>query len=224
MFDLVGFITKIIDYKSVFTKQHSTKIANMAWFMGEYYHYNQISKLCKKGTLLTEAKLYEKDYIGINIDIWPYDNCKLFFMPLQNFLIKVGERFYRYKTFNYTPKLFKKNIYIRKFFKRVIPLWFCLLLHKLSRKLYVLYNNKKTEYIAFFCGIYNYKKERYKYDDVFPLSTVLFEGKNYNGPNNCDAFLTISYGDYMKLPPVEKQRTHVELVMFDTDKNTEEQR
>jgi HD-GYP domain-containing protein (c-di-GMP phosphodiesterase class II) len=42
--NLVSFITKIIDYKSVFTKNHSSKIANMAWFMGEYYNYNQEEK------------------------------------------------------------------------------------------------------------------------------------------------------------------------------------
>jgi len=42
--NLVSFITKIIDYKSVFTKKHSSKIANMAWFMGEYYNYNQEEK------------------------------------------------------------------------------------------------------------------------------------------------------------------------------------
>jgi len=42
--NLVSFITKIIDYKSVFTKQHSSKIANMAWYMAEYYKYNKEDK------------------------------------------------------------------------------------------------------------------------------------------------------------------------------------
>ncbi|MCL2211266.1 MAG: HD domain-containing protein [Treponema sp.] len=45
IFNLVGFITKIIDYKSVFTKQHSTGIANMAWHMGEYYKYSREEKV-----------------------------------------------------------------------------------------------------------------------------------------------------------------------------------
>ncbi|MDR0321932.1 MAG: HD domain-containing protein [Treponema sp.] len=38
-FNLAGFISRIIDYKSVFTCRHSTQIANKAWFMGEYYKY-----------------------------------------------------------------------------------------------------------------------------------------------------------------------------------------
>jgi HD-GYP domain-containing protein (c-di-GMP phosphodiesterase class II) len=43
--NLAGFITKIIDYKSVFTKRHSTQIANTAWFMGGYFNYNQEERL-----------------------------------------------------------------------------------------------------------------------------------------------------------------------------------
>ena len=43
--NLVSLITKIIDYKSVFTQHHSTQIANMAWLMGEFYNYNQVEKI-----------------------------------------------------------------------------------------------------------------------------------------------------------------------------------
>jgi len=43
--NLVNFITRIIDYKSVFTKHHSTGIANMAWYMSEYYKYSKEEKL-----------------------------------------------------------------------------------------------------------------------------------------------------------------------------------
>jgi len=42
IFGLAGFITKIIDYKSAFTRRHSTQIANKAWFMGEYYKYDPV--------------------------------------------------------------------------------------------------------------------------------------------------------------------------------------
>ena len=45
IFKLASFITRIIDYKSVFTQKHSTSIANMAWYMGGYYNYNQIERV-----------------------------------------------------------------------------------------------------------------------------------------------------------------------------------
>jgi HD-GYP domain-containing protein (c-di-GMP phosphodiesterase class II) len=68
IFNLAGFITKIIDYKSAFTKRHSTQIANRAWFMGEYYNYNQADKfklylaaaLHDIGKLETPAEILEK--------------------------------------------------------------------------------------------------------------------------------------------------------------------
>jgi HD-GYP domain-containing protein (c-di-GMP phosphodiesterase class II) len=38
--NLAGFVSRIIDYKSVFTERHSTQIANKAWLMGGYYGYD----------------------------------------------------------------------------------------------------------------------------------------------------------------------------------------
>ena len=45
LFHLAGFITRIIDYKSVFTQKHSTQIANRAWFMGGYYKYDKAERV-----------------------------------------------------------------------------------------------------------------------------------------------------------------------------------
>ena len=44
IFHLAGFITRIIDYKSVFTQKHSTQIARKAWFMGGYYKYDKTER------------------------------------------------------------------------------------------------------------------------------------------------------------------------------------
>ncbi|MCL2210157.1 MAG: HD domain-containing protein [Treponema sp.] len=68
IFNLVNFITRIIDYKSVFTKHHSTQIANMAYLMGKYYNYNQeeimklylASALHDLGKLETPTAILEK--------------------------------------------------------------------------------------------------------------------------------------------------------------------
>jgi HD-GYP domain-containing protein (c-di-GMP phosphodiesterase class II) len=68
IFNLVNFITRIIDYKSVFTKHHSTQIANMAYVMGKCYNYDQeeimklylASALHDLGKLETPTAILEK--------------------------------------------------------------------------------------------------------------------------------------------------------------------
>ena len=44
--------------------------------------------------------------------------------------------------------------------------------------------------------------------DYVNLIDVEFEGKKYHGPSNYDRYLTQLYGDYMKMPPLEQQKTH----------------
>ena len=38
---IAGFMSHIIDYKSKFTRKHSSQIANRAWLMANYYGYNE---------------------------------------------------------------------------------------------------------------------------------------------------------------------------------------
>ncbi|MCL2232415.1 MAG: HD domain-containing protein [Treponema sp.] len=42
IFGLACLVTRIIDYKSTFTRQHSTQIASKAWFMAGYYKYDPV--------------------------------------------------------------------------------------------------------------------------------------------------------------------------------------
>lgn len=46
-----------------------------------------------------------------------------------------------------------------------------------------------------------------KADYIKPIE-VSFEGRTYIGPSNYDTYLSQLYGDYMKLPPKEKQKSH----------------
>jgi HD-GYP domain-containing protein (c-di-GMP phosphodiesterase class II) len=69
IFGLVAFVTRIIDYKSVFTRRHSTQIAHKAWFMGGYYHYDTTVRaelylaaaLHDIGKLATPSAILEKE-------------------------------------------------------------------------------------------------------------------------------------------------------------------
>lgn len=50
--------------------------------------------------------------------------------------------------------------------------------------------------------------ERYRKDRAFPLVEVPFEGKQYPAVACYDEYLKGIYGDYMKLPPKEKRKSH----------------
>lgn len=58
-----------------------------------------------------------------------------------------------------------------------------------------------------------------KYKDVFPLQTKAypFEDLMVNAPKNPDGVLKSMYGDYMKLPPLEKRLPHFSKVRFFDD-------
>lgn len=45
-------------------------------------------------------------------------------------------------------------------------------------------------------------------DDIFPLTTVKFEGMELPAPGNYDEYLRRLYGDYMKLPDLHSIRVH----------------
>ncbi len=58
------------------------------------------------------------------------------------------------------------------------------------------------------CPGVNFIGPRYK-EDLFPLKNIKFEGFEFPAPNNVDNYLKTLYGDYMKLPNVEKLHSHI---------------
>jgi HD-GYP domain-containing protein (c-di-GMP phosphodiesterase class II) len=65
IFGLAGFVARIIDYKSVFTRLHSTQIANKAWFMGQYYRYEPQ----EQAELYLAASLHDLGKLAVPSDI-----------------------------------------------------------------------------------------------------------------------------------------------------------
>ena len=55
-------------------------------------------------------------------------------------------------------------------------------------------------------GTWCYRKARYE-ADLFPLSTVQFEGYSFPAPHDSDAYLRKIYGDYMQIPEVKEIHT-----------------
>ena len=69
------------------------------------------------------------------------------------------------------------------------------------------YNNQPSDALAYFCDTAP-DKSIFKYDDLFPLRKISFEDLEVNFPQHLEKLLTISYGDFMQLPPEEKRKNH----------------
>lgn len=147
---------------------------------------------------------FSKDYQkGIFIDIFEIQTCH----GINPKLLKRFCRWYRKITgFNKIRQLpTLKNAIATITFPLIKPsldiLWFFLNLGKKDRITY----KKEMNY-----G-YSYTK-----DIVFPLKDISFEGHVFVGPADPDRYLTVIYGDYMKIPPKEKRAFHMAYVIFNS--------
>jgi len=170
-----------------------------------FIYQNGFAKFCKKDTVFAEKNKNPDCYSGIFIDIFPYDNCVLSFLPLQSKMIEYTRRLYHIK--KGIKKSQKKNI--RKLIENIILFFFSEnMMISLHRKFHLSFYFLKTKYICFFSGEYRYKRKTFKNNDIFPLSKIQFGEKDYNVPNNCDSILRTLYDEYMEIPPIEKQKNH----------------
>ena len=62
----------------------------------------------------------------------------------------------------------------------------------------------------------------HRQDSVFPIGSIVFEGKTFSAPANPDAYLSDLYRNYMEIPPVEKRIVHSVFIMPEliSDDNT----
>lgn len=69
------------------------------------------------------------------------------------------------------------------------------------------YDDSSSDYAMNFFTIYK-ARDRMKKNILFTEAEYSFEGHTYVGSKYYDEFLSHMYGDYMKMPPENKRRTH----------------
>lgn len=65
-------------------------------------------------------------------------------------------------------------------------------------------------------------RPHFKYADIFPLTTIEYEGRKYNAPRNIDAYLINLYGENYLIPPPEDKRPKYMEEMFVSTVNKED--
>lgn len=147
--------------------------------------------------------------IGVNIDIFPVDNCPIEGKELQNW---IKNKKFLYRLIILKTRSLSKN---RSWWKNsIILLGKCMIspipaarITSLLDRIAQTFRYKDVPGVAL-------------WDKVFPkkffeeYTTIDFEGKPYATLKNYDTYLTHQFGDYMQLPPVEQRKTHHEWKAF----------
>lgn len=132
-----------------------------------------------------------RKYRGLQIDIFPIE------IGYFDFLHKIAAKINFINAFYFVGKYpFIANICYHFEQDFICPLF---------RYISNIFGNKKIFSYEYGHG----SRPKFKYNSVFPLSTINFEGYNFPSPNNLDAYLKSLYGDkYMDLPPIDKRNHH----------------
>ena len=170
----------------------------------EHYYPRDMLKVCDDRTILKET-LYNRKPIGVFVDVWPLD--KLPISGSSVFLHKL--RFLRnvllVSDIDMTSEAYKRLSSKAKIATRLFALVNTERLMKKFEKEAQTYDELEDNFIYF-----NSLDNMFFYEKTFFDSCQLhsFEDSDFYIPNGYDGILTQKYGDYMKLPPAEKQKPH----------------
>lgn len=168
---------------------------------GEYYY--PFAKVSDSRTVLLED-VFDKSKMGVYVDIFPLDS-----IPNQeNEIKKIRKKvyFYRKRLKNKYSSFRKKRNFLKKLllpFVKLALLPFSSFYFGKKINDYAQKYNKETGYSADI--LWGNKIYPYENIKLYPVTKIKFENRLFNAPKDSDYFLSIAYGDYMTLPPVNKR-------------------
>lgn len=175
------------------------------------------TRLVLKGTTFKEFAVKDVDCnFGIFLDLYPFDN-----VSDDNKLLKKQAR---------SAWFWSKLLILRSIPHPVLAFsgitatvvqFICAFVHYTMRIMHIskkmiykrclractLYNHLPTKRIAFLCDTSAYTN-MFELSHLYPLQKLQFEDVQLNFPADLDGHLKGLFGDYMKLPPVEKRKNH----------------
>lgn len=185
---------------------------------GDEYPY-PFAKTCHPKTLLLEKNMHQNGMpLGVYVDIFPVDGignsykvAKFRCMMFQ-FLhgLKITSNWTTYRKSNLRKWYYEPFRYICYLFSKLIS-------RSVIDKSLNRFVRKKAFAESKFVGrlVGDFGSKEIVLRSLFEKKTkVEFEGELFDAVADYDNFLTNLYGDYMKLPPVEKQVTHHDFEAF----------
>ncbi len=175
------------------------------------------TRWCKKGTTFWEEALKTVPCkFGVFLDVYAFDDCP-----------KDEKQFKRQA---WSTWFWGKLMILRSLGNPVLPMsgWkaklitaictvahyvlklFCISpkwLYKNLKKNAIRYAGSNSGKVAYMCDT-NPFTNTLTNDQIYPLRKVPFEHLEINIPNKMEEMLTVTYGDFMQLPPIEKRKNH----------------
>jgi lipopolysaccharide cholinephosphotransferase len=177
------------------------------------YHFLPLPCKIRDRKSFTLSPGYEDDECekGLFVDVFPVDRFHTAPLPLA-----LEKTVKDYNTL--LCKMWQSVYFPESLFRRTLawlhPLFHFLLLRygKLSRKL-IARNRKLDNHCMLGAGFDTMWKRYYRYDDIYPLIELEFEGSRFFAPHNPDVYLKAIYGDdYMTPPPESKRIQHASVL------------
>lgn len=205
------------DYKKfcllfpMFAKKNDLELVNheTSLFFGR-----PMSKVIDKRTILIEAEYKDDNPIGVFIDVWPLDgapsNSIIYLLQHTKCLVLMKLFYGNISKINRSFSIRKKVLCL---FGRLFPRqWLLKMIIKYSQK----YNYDKENKVACFVDPYQAVMEKQWFGSG---KLMQFEDMEFYVPTNYDKVLNNLYGNYMELPPKDKQIPHhISNVYWKTDK------
>lgn len=159
--------------------------------------------------------------MGIDVAIYPFDNVADDIKQRRKQLLSV---FFWHKI-KILREFGHPVLFIKGWRKNVVSV-ICVISHYILKLLHIShrfinrmymksatkYNDKDTEWVSCFFGTTPMENSM-KRSEIFPLVAKKFEYLMVNVPGNNHACLMRKFGNYMEIPPVEKQKNHVPYIL-----------
>lgn len=157
-------------------------------------HVNCFGMFRKKEGLVpsTDARAQYFKFRGVGFDVFYIEKSSRFAAHMAKFFYLNMQH----------PTKYVKNKTLRHFLIRTVQVINFGILIPFTR-LVGLINPKKEYHYALGSGFYD---EPFYAKNIFPLTTIEFEGVQFPAPKDTDAYLTAMYGDWRKLPTEEQIR------------------
>ena len=187
-------------------------------------------KMRKKGTRFLELFEPDPEHAGIFLDVFPVENVPNFcifrgfhgamsdFLHLCCSCVRMHAKKDRYFTY-FEDKKFLKTVKVKAFLGKCLSFFSVHRWCVMSEKWDACCHNTKSKYVSIPTGRGHYFGEVVERSTMLPVKEVPFAGRSYLTMANPDKYLTNLYGDYHRIPPVEKREAHgiLELELGETN-------